>query len=134
MSGKSDSARRLSVSISLHEGFLVVRAGGDLDYQWADLLHREVHEARETATSAGLILDLGGLTFCDSMGVGVLVLLLNESREQGFSLVLSDVPDRVAQILSISGLLDFFLIEPSVEAAIRAADPLPGAESGSDSL
>jgi anti-sigma B factor antagonist len=123
MSGHSNSARRLTVSIGLHESFLVARASGDLDYQCASLLHREVCDAWEVAPAAGLVLDLGGLTFCDSMGVGVLVLLLNQSREQGRPLVLSNVTGRLERILSISGLRASFRIEPSVEAAIQAADP-----------
>ncbi|MEV1001096.1 STAS domain-containing protein [Nonomuraea sp. NPDC050202] len=126
MTGQSDPARRFTVSIGLHGNLIVAHASGDLDYRCADLLHRQVADAWQVAPSVGLVLDLGGLTFCDSMGVGVLVLLLNQSRAQRSPLVLSNVPARVERILSLSGLLESFHVEPSVEAAIQAADPRHG--------
>ncbi|NRQ40331.1 STAS domain-containing protein [Nonomuraea sp. NN258] len=58
------------------------RAAGELDYVSAGLLHRQVKDARETTQSTGMVLDLSRVTFRDAMGVGVLVLLLKQSREQ----------------------------------------------------
>ncbi|MGP4101341.1 STAS domain-containing protein [Nonomuraea sp. KM90] len=121
MTGEGDSSERFTVSIGLHESFIVAHATGELDHQCANLLHRQVKDAWQVAPYAGLVLDLSGLTFCDSMGAGVLVLLLNQSREQGSPLVLSSVPGRLDRILAVTGLREFFLIEPSVEAAIQAA-------------
>ncbi len=62
---------------------------------------------------------LGGLTFCDSMGVGVLVLLLRQSREQQSTLVLSALPAHLGRILTITGLRTAFQVEASVEEAIQ---------------
>ncbi|MEU1729445.1 STAS domain-containing protein [Nonomuraea sp. NPDC005692] len=78
-------------SIGLHEHFIVARAAGELDHTSAGLLHRQVKDAWEATGSAGLVLDLSGVTFCDSMGIGVLVLLLRQSREQQSTLVLTDI-------------------------------------------
>ncbi|TYB56152.1 STAS domain-containing protein [Nonomuraea sp. PA05] len=124
MTGQRESARRFTVSIGLHGSLIVAHASGDLDYRCADLLHRQVADAWQVTPSMGLVLDLGGLTFCDSMGIGALVVLLNQSRAQRSPLVLSSVPDRVERILSLSGLRDFFHVEASVEAAIQAANGL----------
>ncbi|TDC99600.1 anti-sigma factor antagonist [Nonomuraea deserti] len=84
---------RFTVSIGLHEDFILARAVGELDYAYARMLHRQLKDAWEMTRSAGLMVDLSGLTFCDSMGVGILVLLLlRQSREQQSTLVLSAVP------------------------------------------
>ncbi|GIH65403.1 hypothetical protein Msi02_62200 [Microbispora siamensis] len=53
------------------------------------------------------------------MGVGVLVLLLKQSREQQSSLVLSSIPPVMERILMIRGLRSAFRVEPSVEEAIQ---------------
>ncbi|NJP91732.1 STAS domain-containing protein [Nonomuraea sp. FMUSA5-5] len=123
MTGQSDPARRLTISIGLHGSLLVAHASGDLDYRCADLLHRQIGDAWQDVPTVGVVLDLGGLTFCDSMGVGALVLLLHQSRAQRSPLVLSSLPARVERILAITGLRGFFHVEPSVEAAIQAAGP-----------
>ncbi|MEV4297454.1 STAS domain-containing protein [Microbispora rosea] len=84
-------------------------------------------DAWQTTQTAGLVLDLSGVTFCDSMGVGVLVLL-EQSREQQSSLVLSSIPPVMERILVITGLQSAFRVEPSVEEAIQVvqASSRPG--------
>ncbi|MEV3987036.1 STAS domain-containing protein [Nonomuraea sp. NPDC049758] len=129
-----DAGERFSLSIGVHEDFIVARAAGDLDYASAGLLHRQVKDAWETTQSAGLVVDLSGLAFCDSMGIGVLVLLLNQSREQQSSLVLPGIPAHLERILTITGLRTAFQVQESVEAATRIVQAsLPGSAAVPDS-
>ncbi|MFI6174901.1 STAS domain-containing protein [Nonomuraea sp. NPDC051191] len=125
---------RSTVSIGLHEGFIVARAVGDLDYASAGPLKQQIREAWAMTQSGGLVVDLSGLTFCDSMGVGVLVLLLRQSREQQSTLVLSGMPPHLERVLDITGLLTAFQVEASVEEAIQVvqAGPRPAAEQSPD--
>jgi anti-anti-sigma factor len=102
---------------------------GDLDYNSAGLLHRQVKDAWQTTQSAGMVLDLSGVTFCDSMGVGVLVLLLKQSREQQSNLVLSSIPRPPERILTITGLRTAFQAESSVEEAIETVQTPPRPET-----
>ncbi|ETK30489.1 STAS domain-containing protein [Microbispora sp. ATCC PTA-5024] len=128
MADQIDPSESFAVSLGLHEDFIVARASGDLDYHHAPLFHKQVKEAWEAAEPAALILDLAGITFCDSMGVGVLVLLLNQSHEQEGPLVLTGVPPHLDRILTITGLRTAFLVEATVDDAIEAArrGPVPG--------
>jgi anti-anti-sigma factor len=128
MDENGGSAERFTVSIGLHEDFIVARATGELDYISAGLLHRQIKDAWQTH-SFGLVVDLGGVTFCDSMGVGVLVLLLKQSREQQSALFLANIPPPLERILTITGLRTAFQVETSAEEAIQkmqAAQPQPG--------
>ncbi|GAA0386280.1 hypothetical protein GCM10009530_41590 [Microbispora corallina] len=128
MADQIDPSESFAVSLGLHEDFIVARASGDLDYHHAGLFHKQVKEAWEAAQPAALILDLSEITFCDSMGVGVLVMLLNQSREQDSPLVLTGVPPHLGRILTITGLRAAFLVEPTLDDAIEAArkGPVPG--------
>ncbi|MEW1839406.1 hypothetical protein AB0392_15765 [Nonomuraea angiospora] len=36
---------RFTVSIAVHEDYIVARAAGELDYQFADLLHHQVKDS-----------------------------------------------------------------------------------------
>ncbi|MFI9561637.1 STAS domain-containing protein [Nonomuraea endophytica] len=117
------SSGRFTVSIRLHETFIVARVASELDYTSAALLHRQVEDAWATTRSAGLVLDLGEVTFCDSMGIGVLVLLLKQRREQQSNLVLSNLPPLLERILTITGLRTAFQVVPSVEEALQTVQP-----------
>ncbi|MBE1593316.1 STAS domain-containing protein [Nonomuraea angiospora] len=115
---------RFTVSIGLHEDFIVARAAGELDYTSAGLLHQQLKDAW-AMQPGGLVVDMGGLTFCDSRGVGVLVLLLRQSREQHSPLILSAIPPRLERILTITGLRTAFQVEASVEEAIQVVQAAP---------
>ncbi|MEU4704412.1 STAS domain-containing protein [Nonomuraea dietziae] len=119
MAEGSGSGEHFGVSIGLHEDFVVARAVGELDYASAGLLRRQVKDTWEATKPDGLVLDLGEVSFCDSMGVGVLVLLLKQSREQNTALVLSSIPPLLERILTITGLRTAFQVAASVEEAIQ---------------
>ncbi|MFI6175621.1 STAS domain-containing protein [Nonomuraea sp. NPDC051191] len=109
-----------AVSIAVHQDYIVARVAGELDYQFAGLLHHQVKDPWQAALSSALVVDLSGVTFCDSTGVGVLVLLLQQSRQQQAGLVLAQVPARLERILSITGLRAAFQVASSVEQAIQS--------------
>ncbi|MGW0801585.1 STAS domain-containing protein [Nonomuraea sp. NPDC002799] len=126
------SSERFTVSIGLHDVFTVARAAGELDYSSAGLLHQQARDAWQATPAAGLVVDLRGVTFCDSMGVGVLVLLLKQSREQQSSLILSGIPPLLERILTITGLRTAFQVADSVEAAIQTLRTPPRSDTGPD--
>ncbi|MFB4274549.1 STAS domain-containing protein [Nonomuraea sp. MTCD27] len=123
----SGSSECFAVSIAVQEDAIVARASGDLDYQFAHLLHQQIKDTWQATPSAALVVDLSQVTFCDSMGVGVLVLLLNQSREQQAALALSGIPARLERILIITGLRTTFQVTPSVEEANQTVTPAPPA-------
>ncbi|MEV0386052.1 STAS domain-containing protein [Nonomuraea sp. NPDC050643] len=132
MDEDSASTERFTMSIGLHETFIVATAAGELDYNSAGLLRQQAKDAWEATDSAGLVLDLSGVTFCDSRGVGVLVLLLKQSREQHRNLVLSSLPALLERILTITGLRTAFRVEASVEEAIQTVQAAPPPEATKD--
>ena len=59
----------LRMSVSHREDETVVSLAGDLDISTADLLAKTVNEELRH-TPGRIVLDLAGLTFCDSLGLG----------------------------------------------------------------
>jgi anti-sigma B factor antagonist len=57
----------------------------------------------ETTTDT-LILDLEAVTFMDSTSIGAMIRLRNLATDSGKHLQLAHVPDRVRQVLSLTGL------------------------------
>jgi anti-sigma B factor antagonist len=67
-----------------------------------------------------LVLDLAGVTFIDSTGLSALVHLRNEAQTLGKQLQLSGVPDRVRQILDLTGLSTVFQEVPQAASQTAA--------------
>jgi anti-sigma B factor antagonist len=97
----------------------VISLSGELDIASAPQLEERI-QALIDAGRARLIVDLAGLTFCDSTGIGTLVRANNECLSRGGHLRLAAPNRHVARILAVVGLLDTFPTYQSVEAARRA--------------
>lgn len=95
---------------------VVVAVRGQVDVYTA-------HDLRDRLTGfvdAGerhLIVDLAGVEFLDSTGLGVLVGALKRVRARDVSLQLVCSEERLLKIFRITGLDKVFLIHASVEAA-----------------
>jgi anti-sigma B factor antagonist len=72
-----------------------------------------------------LVLDLGEITYIDSVGLGTLVASLTSMRKQGGDLKLLRLPQGVHQLLQITRLVTIFEIHNSVESALQAFDREP---------
>ncbi|MCZ4121875.1 STAS domain-containing protein [Streptomyces sp. H39-S7] len=59
-----------------------------------------------------LVVDLGGLTFCDSSGITALIAARNQACEQGADITLAAVPAATVRILRLLGLDQIFDIQP----------------------
>ena len=67
-----------------------------------------------------LILDLGEITYVDSVGLSILVASFASVRKQGGDLKLVRLPQGVHQLLQITRLVTVFEIHNSVESALQA--------------
>jgi anti-anti-sigma factor len=65
------------------------------------------------ATTSLLVLDLGEVTFCDSLGVAALVRIYRDCAATGCRLRLTNARDQVTHILHISGLDQVLEVEPA---------------------
>jgi anti-sigma B factor antagonist len=77
-------------------------------------------EAVRADQAAILILDLSGVGFVDSVGVGALVGAYISRQKDGRKLALVGVGERVSASLSILGLTTLFSTFPTVEAAEKS--------------
>jgi anti-sigma B factor antagonist len=74
-------------------------------------------EAVRADRASTLILDLSGVTFVDSVGIGALVGAYVSRQKDGRKLALVGVGERVNASLSILSLTKFFPTFPTVDAA-----------------
>ena len=67
--------------------------------------------------AAHLILDMSGVAFLDSAGVGALVSLFVSRKHQGKTFALAALNQQGTAVLQVSGLLNFLPVFPTVEEA-----------------
>jgi anti-anti-sigma factor len=97
----------------------LLELAGELDYHTAP----QVREALATITlSAGqqLIINLSGLTFCDSSGIATFIAARNRALAADAGMALATVPDQVTRVLSIIGLSQIITAYTTVEEALQA--------------
>jgi anti-anti-sigma factor len=69
-------------------------------------------------TAPSLILDMSGVSFLDSAGVGALVQLFVHRRNSGQSFALAGLTQQGNAVMQVSGLLKLLPIYPTVDAAV----------------
>lgn len=98
----------------------VLEVGGEIDVYTAPRLKERLLELVADGTRH-IVVDLQGVEFLDSTGLGVLVGGLRRVRAQGGHLALVCTQERILKIFRITGLATFFDIHPSVASAVQAA-------------
>ncbi|MFD6888048.1 STAS domain-containing protein [Streptomyces sp. NPDC059957] len=93
----------------------VLEITGDLDYATAPEL-RKTEDGLTLAPGQLLVLDLAGLSSCDSSGITALLAARNLAIEQEGDIVLASVPANTTRILRIIGLDRVFTIHPAANA------------------
>jgi len=100
-------------------GCAVLSVTGDLDVVGAPELRQAV--LREVAEqSRNLVIDLSGLDFIDSFGLGVVVGALKRVRQRGGELAIICPVPRIRRVFELCDLDRVFVLHPSFEQANRA--------------
>ena len=95
---------------------------GDLDMASAPALRRHMIEAIG-ATGGRVVIDMTGVHFVDSQGLGTLVAGLKRARTHGGDLRLTGVSGAVADILVLTSLDRVFVV--AADAATATEPPVP---------
>ncbi len=94
----------------------VVAVGGEIDVYTAPKLRDTITDL-VAAGIYNIVVDMQGVEFLDSTGLGVLVGGLKKVRAHDGSLELVCNADRLLKIFKITGLAKVFVIHESAEAA-----------------
>ena len=108
-------------------GFTVIEVGGEIDVYTAPKLREKLITLVEER-SYQLIVDMEGVEFLDSTGLGVLVGGLKRVRAHDGWIDLVCTQSRILRIFKITGLNKVFSIHNSVAEAIAAHTPDDSAE------
>ena len=90
--------------IDRREGRVHLSLFGELDVGHRDQFQVGLKRARD-GTSDGLVIDLSGLTFIDSTGLGLIISAWTEAKREGFALeMVPGSADQVRRTLALTGI------------------------------
>lgn len=112
---------------SAEPGRMVVEVSGEIDVYTAPRL-RETLINLVDAGNYRLIIDMEGVAFLDSTGLGVLVGGLKRVRQHDGGIDLVCTQGRIIRIFRITGLNKVFDIYASVQEALNGGQPGSGRE------
>lgn len=120
------SGDRLSINLTaLEDGTDVFTLAGELDVATAPTLRGALGEAASDGRHE-LIVDLTGITFLDSTGLGALIGAHKRAQENGGKIRLVAADGQILRLLRITGLLDVFAVYATVDAAMTDGVRLAG--------
>lgn len=99
----------LTIAVRRATDEVVLGLTGEIDMQTASRLSTVVNEVLADAPPR-IVLDLHGVTFCDSQGLGTLVVLSRKANHAQSVLVLTNVGDFLIRVLDITGLRSALMI------------------------
>lgn len=102
------SASQLTLEVERTGDVAIVRCQGKLIAGTSEILYSQVSQL--IPGSKRIVLDLTGLAYADSMGLGSLVRLYVSTRTRGCSLELIHLGKRLRELLGVTHLLQVFTI------------------------
>ncbi|GGB75784.1 anti-sigma B factor antagonist [Knoellia flava TL1] len=112
---------KLSVSMTERDDVVIVTVAGEVDVYTAPQLRSALEERLATGQNK-IVVDLQGVAFIDSTGLGVLVGQLKALRKVDGSLFIVCSDERILRLLAITGLDQILPLHDSVDAALAAVD------------
>jgi anti-anti-sigma factor len=114
---QDDNDATLQVSVVDDAGWAILAVTGEIDISTAAAFEAALHEAMEA--SGRVVIDLSGVRFMDSTGLGVLMRAhKNQGEAAADSLRLAAPSERVVRVLDVTQLYTVFAVYPSVDASI----------------
>lgn len=118
----TSGSAHVDLSVTSHEqgGRTVVAVGGEIDVYTAPQLRERLNDLVADG-QYHLVVDMQGVEFLDSTGLGVLVGGLKRVRAHDGSLRLVCVQEKILKVFRITGLTKVFPIHDTVEEAVSAS-------------
>jgi anti-sigma B factor antagonist len=102
-----DDAGNFRVETTAGDGRADLVVAGEIDIATAPLLRSDLHRIVQSGVSE-VAIDMAGVDFIDSAGLGVLIGAVGRLRERGGHLVLRHLQPAPRKVIDITGLHDVF--------------------------
>jgi len=110
---------QLSINTRTVDGILIVDCHGRIVFGEESAMLRD-NLRKLIAENKRIVLNLGGVNYIDSGGLGTLVSLYTTAHNAGGSIKLANLTQRVGDLLQVTKLVTIFEVYDSEEEAIES--------------
>ncbi len=110
----------MKLDFNLDKKTLIVRVSGELDLASASKFRSEVDATLEKNCADNIVLNLGGVSFIDSSGLGGILGRYKKITLRGGKMAIAEAPVRVQRILELAGVFRIAGLYDSEHEALQA--------------
>ena len=111
------AARQLRVSVRHEAGVAILDLHGDIDGRAKDVLER-TYTTAERQHPAAILLNASQVTYINSKGIALLVVLLRRATKSGRRLWICGLSEHYQEIFRITRLSDYIAVSPDETSAL----------------
>lgn len=100
----------MTINIEENDSKVMISVTGDIEMMSIKEFKEKLLKLGQE-TEKDIEIDLANVDYIDSSGVGVLISLLKLQKRKGKSVVITEVSDKVLNVLKLSSLADVFNLE-----------------------
>jgi anti-sigma B factor antagonist len=108
----------LTIEVRHDHDYAIVTAAGEIDISTVTRLRERLFEI--VASGRPLVVDLGQVSFIDSVGLSVLVGAANRAAAHGTSLQVACAPPKIRELLCLTGLDRRIALPRTLDEALMA--------------
>jgi len=111
------TAKQCSVDAAYADNLLAVRINGEIDHHTAASIRSDIDREIFFYRADKVVLDLSGVSFMDSSGLGIILGRYAKIKELGGTLAILDPTPEILKILKLAGADKLVAIKCSAKAA-----------------
>ena len=109
----------MQITAKKKKGILVVSLEGELDHHTASQVREYMDEKLEDPTIKNIVMDIKGLNFMDSSGIGVLIGRYKVIAKRGGKLGVANISSHIDRIFEVSGLYKIIKAYDGLQEALN---------------
>jgi len=109
----------LQITSRKKKGILMVSLKGELDHHTAKQVREHIDKKLEDPTIKNIIMDIKGLNFMDSSGIGVLIGRYKIISNRGGMLGVININSHIDRIFQMSGIYKLIKVYDQLDQALK---------------
>jgi len=110
----------MALQLDIQGRVLIAAPEGEIDHHHAERLRAQIDAAYDKSPCRHMILDMSGVSFMDSSGLGMIIGRYKNAEKRGGQLALAQLNPNLGKLFEISGLSKIVLRTQTVEAALES--------------
>ncbi|MCL1844811.1 MAG: anti-sigma factor antagonist [Defluviitaleaceae bacterium] len=96
--------KQADLKLNVHGRVLVAAPSGELDHYKAERLRAQIDSTFEKSSCRHILLDMGGVSFMDSSGIGMIIGRYKKTELSGGRIVIANMSEPISRLFDVSGL------------------------------